>query len=248
MLRVLLFLLAAPVASAQGRLAFEASEHDFGRLPETGEGVHVFRFTNAGDQPLQLSDVQAACGCTTPAWTAAPVAPGASGEVTVAFDPTGRPGPFEKAVFVQADGAASVTLRISGVVESVLAETGVRLGAFAFDRVRLDLGSIRAGEEVQGAFRYANVGRRPVRVDSVSAPAGVRVVVPRRPVFPDDMAGLFVTVDDMPAGHHGIGHAFEIDVVLHTDDAAMPDKALRIVGVQRPQVRMEAGQVDRPDE
>ena len=224
-------LLAAGAASAQGRLAFEATDHDLGRLSESGEGAHTFRFTNAGDRPLRLTRVEVACGCTTPSWTETPVPPGGSGHVEVVFDPAGRPGPFEKAVFVEADGTAPVTLRVSGVVEPALAETGTRVGSLAFDRVVADLGRTGADGEVQAAFRYANVGARPVRIDSVSAPSGVRVVFPERPVFPDGVAGLFVTADARSVARLTSAQGFEIDLVLHTTDPETPDKQIRVVGV-----------------
>ena len=80
--------------------------HDFGAIAEAdGPADHTFRFTNAGDAPLQLTEVHAACGCTTPDWTSEAVAPGATGEVCVVYDPDGRPGDFEKTVSVVAEGA-----------------------------------------------------------------------------------------------------------------------------------------------
>ena len=244
-------LLAALPASAQGRLAFDAETLDLGRVAEAdGPVERTFRFTNTGDAPLRLVSVEASCGCTTPSWTAEAVAPGAEGAVRVAYDPAGRPGDFEKAVFVQAEGAepAAVTLRIEGVVRPALAETGERIGALAFDKTTADVGTLPGEGEaaVQTAFQFANAGDRPVRIDSVSAPAGVRVVFPPRPTFPDELGGLFVMADDWRAGRLTAGHGFEIDLVLHTDDAEAPTKALRVVGtveVMEPQVM---GEINRP--
>ena len=223
--------LLATAASAQGRLAFDAESADFGRVAEAdGPVTHAFRFTNAGDAPLRLVGAEANCGCTTPTWSRDEVAPGGTGVVEVAFDPAGRPGPFERSVFVRAEGAAPVALRIEGVVRPALADEGERLGAFAFDRVEADLGRDAFEGGVQAAFRYANASARPVRIDSVSAPEGVRVVAPTRPVFPDDVAGLFVSAEHVRVGRLTSGHGFEIDVVLHTDDPEMPDKRVRVVG------------------
>lgn len=225
----------APVASAQGRLAFESPSADLGRFAETGGPVtHTFRFTNAGDAPLRLVSVEASCGCTTPSWTQDAVAPGASGAIEVAYDPAGRPGDFDKAVFVRAEGAepAAVTLRIEGVVRPALADTGVRIGALAFRATTVDVGEVRAGEPLQTSVQFANAGERPVRIDRVEAPEGVEVVFPPRAVFPDKLGGLFVTVDDPAA--FADGRAVRIPLVMHTTDPDAPEMAVAVTATLTP--------------
>ena len=184
-------------ASVAAQPAFEAKTHDFGRVVE-GDGPvsHTFRFTNAGAEPLRLVRVEAACGCTTPDWTDAALAPGASGTLAVVYDPAGRPGPFDKTVFVATEAGDSVVLRITGSVEPALARSGVRVGAFAFDAVDVDAGVVAEGEPLQTAVQFAHVGTRPVRIERVEAPAGVEVSFSDRPIFPDALGGLFVTVPD----------------------------------------------------
>ncbi len=224
-----LLLLAASVASAQGRLAFEAERHDLGRIEEGAIPTVRFRFTNAGDAPLRLENVEAACGCTAPSYPTASVAPGESGEIAVSYDSNGRPGPFEKAVYVVAGEAGAVTLRIEGVVEPALVRTGTRVGALAFNRVRADVGVVPAGEAAQTSFQFANAGARPIRIERVEAPAGVEVAFPDRPVFSDDIRGLFVSVED-PAALADADGAFAFDLILHTTDAEVPVKEVRVVG------------------
>lgn len=223
-----LALLVAPTASGQGRLVFEGETVDLGRVAEGETPTHTFRFTNAGDAPAALTGVEAACGCTTPRYTTEAVAPGATGEIAVTYDSAGRPGPFEKAVYVVAEGAEprATTLRVTGTVVPALAVDGVRLGALAFDAVEADAGVVPAGEGLQQAFRFANVGERPVRIERVEAPAGVEVVFPDRPVFPDGVGGLFVMVED-PAALAEAGR-IEIVVAVHTTDAEMPVKTVRV--------------------
>lgn len=231
-LLVALAVLVSVPASGQGRLAFDADAVDLGRIAEGETPSHTFRFTNTGDAPLSITDVEAACGCTTPLFTVQAVPPGETGEVAVTYDSGGRPGPFEKAVYVRPEGAAPVTLRLSGVVEPALSRTGVRLGALAFDATEADVGTLPAGGDrsYQQAFRFANVGTRPVRIESVSAPDGVEVVFPDRPVFPDGIGGLYVIADDWRTSRLASGHGFETDIVLLTDDPEEPEKRLRVTG------------------
>ena len=39
-----------------------------------------------------IANVQASCGCTVPSFPKEPIAPGATGEVTLEFNSEGRPG------------------------------------------------------------------------------------------------------------------------------------------------------------
>ena len=149
---LLLVVAASGAVSAQARLTFDAATHDFGAIAEADGPVgQTFRFTNTGDAPLRLTDVAAACGCTTPEWTIDAIAPGEAGEVRVVYDPAGRPGDFEKTVSVMAEGAepSAVTLRVTGVVRPALADTGVRVGALAFSTLEADGGVAPAGDDGQ---------------------------------------------------------------------------------------------------
>ena len=213
-----LALVLADVGAAQGRLTFETEAHDFGRIDEGALATWTFRFTNTGAAPLRLARVEAACGCTTPSWTEVPVPPGGAGEVVVAFDPEGRAGPFEKAVAVAPEGAEPATLRIRGTVVPAYVAGGAAQGLLTFDRARADVVTETGGG--QASFRYVNTGRRPVRVERVEGPEGVRVVFPERPLFPDHAAGLFVIVE--------AGAPSEFDLDIHTTDAEAPVKRLAV--------------------
>ena len=231
-LLVPLVLLATLSASAQGRMAFDADAHDFGRLSEEEPGRHTFRFTNVGDAPLSLVGVESTCGCTVPEFTPSAVAPGEAGVVVVRYDTAGRPGPFESAVRVTADGAEpqDAVLRISGVVRPALATSGTRVGALAFETLDKDLGTLAPGSALQTSIRFANAGERPVRVERVEAGPGVEVVFPRGPVFPDHLGGVFVTVEE-PARWAAGGGEVEVPLVLYTSDPDEPVKRLVVRAV-----------------
>ena len=87
--------------AARPPLAFGHETWDFGTIPETGGPVvHVFRFTNSGTKPVVVERVGVTCGCMKPTFSQAPVLPGGSGEIGIAYDPADRPGAFDKAVYV----------------------------------------------------------------------------------------------------------------------------------------------------
>ncbi len=68
---------------------------------EEGQKVEVvFGFTNTGKDPLIITDVQAACGCTVPEKPAEPIMPGKKGYIKAVFDSEGRIGPNYKTITV----------------------------------------------------------------------------------------------------------------------------------------------------
>lgn len=90
-----------------------------GLLKELGPtGVARFICYNIGQFPIQITSVKTSCGCTLADWTKEIIQPGDSGFVEAFYDPKGRPGPFEKAVYVYTDGVPySHFLTIAGDVE-----------------------------------------------------------------------------------------------------------------------------------
>jgi hypothetical protein len=109
---------ATPVDPAKmTTISFAETTHDFGTKKKPGKARHVFKFKNTGDKPLNIANVQAGCGCTTPGWTKEPVAPGASGEVTaeVDLDKAGS-GRVDKSLTVTGNFAESVKLHMVGEV------------------------------------------------------------------------------------------------------------------------------------
>lgn len=81
-------------------IIFDNPQHNFGDVAEGTKVSHTFKFKNAGNQPLVITNVVSTCGCTTTAWPKEPVPPGKSGEIRVEFDLTGRRGPQSKVITV----------------------------------------------------------------------------------------------------------------------------------------------------
>ena len=92
-------------------ITFEKKVHDFGDISQGDKVEETFKFTNTGNEPLIITNVQVTCGCTTPkGWPRDPIAPGQKGELTIAFNSTGKMGRVNKVVTivsnaVNADGS-----------------------------------------------------------------------------------------------------------------------------------------------
>ena len=104
--------------SGKSKIIFAKKNNNFGKIKEEAGPVSTtFSFVNSGNAPLELIEVKATCGCTTPSWSEGEIAPGDSGWVKTSFDPKGRPGLFEKFVTVRTNGSpASVVLVLRGEV------------------------------------------------------------------------------------------------------------------------------------
>jgi uncharacterized repeat protein (TIGR01451 family) len=80
-------------------ITFEKSTHDFGEMVQGDKVEYTYKFTNTGNEPLLITSVNVQCGCTTPkGWPRDPVAPGAKGELTIAFNSAGKLGMQNKVV------------------------------------------------------------------------------------------------------------------------------------------------------
>lgn len=101
-------------ASAQEPVApgpviqWEETSHDFGDIVQGEKVEHTFKFKNAGTEPLVITNVEVTCGCTTPkGWPRDPISPNGKGELTVAFNSTGKVGRQHKVVTVTSNSTGS---------------------------------------------------------------------------------------------------------------------------------------------
>ena len=71
--------------------------HDFGEIVQGDKVEHTYKFTNTGNEPLIITNVQPSCGCTLPkSWSRDPIMPGGSGELVISFSSVGKFGKQDK--------------------------------------------------------------------------------------------------------------------------------------------------------
>ena len=149
-------------------ITFQKTTHDFGKINEAdGRVTTVFEFKNEGMAPLVLSNVRASCGCTTPKWTHEPIEPGQTGEITVTYNPNGRPGRFQKSITVTSNAAEPTTrLYIKGEVipkpAQITDQFPVKMGDLSLKRRSLSFGSITQGNNKILEIEYTKIGRAHV--------------------------------------------------------------------------------------
>lgn len=168
--------LLAPLVWAQGVFKFEEEVHTFDAIIEGEVATHDFKFTNVGDQPIIVSHVQPACGCTAPSWTREPVAPGKQGTITVAYNSAGRPGPYTKTVTISSNAKpGALALTFKGVVlkkpEEVAATEAAKANSpkLLLDKQTIALGKLEVGQTANAKFIVKNTGKSDLKILDVQS-------------------------------------------------------------------------------
>lgn len=112
---------ASVLAQIGPKIEFKDKDNtiDYGKVnKEDDNGVRSFEFTNTGDEPLIISNVQSTCGCTVPSKPTEPIAPGKTGKIEVKYNM--NPGPIRKTITVETNAVNAeegrVVLKIKGEV------------------------------------------------------------------------------------------------------------------------------------
>ncbi|MDF1673966.1 MAG: DUF1573 domain-containing protein [Vicingaceae bacterium] len=97
-------------------MAFESEIINYGTITQGADGVREFKFTNAGNEPLIITEAKRSCGCTIPSFPKEPIKPGESSVIKVKYD-TKRIGLINKSVTIVSNAKRKqITLRIKGKI------------------------------------------------------------------------------------------------------------------------------------
>jgi len=224
-------------ALAGQNIRFLKEKHDFGEIHEEGGAVkYAFLFVNTGADPLEIKNVEASCGCTTPDWTDSALMPGDTGFVVAEYDPLNRPGKFEKSLNVSysagQSGSASATLYIEGMVSPRAAtmedELPLLLGQIRLKYKALNIGRVTTEKVVTESFKVYNEGDSAVRwlEDKSSLPGHVQVVFDPVVLEPKTLGEIRLTFD--PVKKADLGFVSD-NIRLYTDEAEDEVKELHVI-------------------
>ena len=107
-------------AQSGPKIQFKTETIDYGTVTKDSDnGLRTFEFTNIGDAPLNIVNVQSSCGCTIPSYSKEPIMPGKTGKIEVKYNMS--PGPIRKSLTVESNAVniegGRVQLKIKGNVE-----------------------------------------------------------------------------------------------------------------------------------
>jgi len=154
-------LICAAAALAAPELSVEKGSFNFGTISQGKKVQHNFVIRNSGDAPLQIKQLNAACGCTAAKPSSSLIPPGKSAEIQVTFDPTNFSGKVEKTVTMttNAGKSPSYTFRMEADIVEEL-QVAPR---------QLSLGPLAMGATKQVSITVTNRGASNVKLLSVSA-------------------------------------------------------------------------------
>jgi hypothetical protein len=214
--------------------SFEETSHDFGKIEEDkGPVSYTFNFTNTGKSPLVIQNVQASCGCTTPAWTRDPVLPGNTGFIKAEYNPRNRPGSFNKTLTVTANTNPTVLrLTIQGSVNprphTVADDYPAEMGGIRVRFRSLNFGKITTEKPVTQQFDvYNQTDHVIIFLDKMDVPEFVQVHITPQALPPMATGKIMISYD--PAGKNDLGFVSD-PVVLYTDEPGTASaKEFRVV-------------------
>ncbi|MEO5775386.1 MAG: DUF1573 domain-containing protein [Flavobacterium sp.] len=119
---IVVVLMNAVVFAQKGpKIEFKDKDNtiDYGTVnKDDDDGVRSFEFTNTGDAPLIITNVQSTCGCTVPSKPTEPIAPGKTGKIDVKYNM--HTGPIRKTITVESNAVnveeGRVAIKIKGEV------------------------------------------------------------------------------------------------------------------------------------
>lgn len=121
-LLLLAFVISSSAFSQSGaKIEFKDKDNtiDYGTVSKDSDsGIRSFEFTNTGDAPLIIENVQSSCGCTVPSKPTEPIMPGMTGKIEVKYNM--NPGAIRKTITVDTNAInveeGKVILKIKGEV------------------------------------------------------------------------------------------------------------------------------------
>lgn len=202
-------------------IKFEKNSHNFDRIEEYGGTVSVdFKFSNKGDEPLFLKNVEASCGCTIPEWTKDTLQSGETGLIKVSYNPINRPGPFNKTITVTSNSTTAVSvLTIEGMVRpkpgDLSKQYPVKVGGLSFRKRNIQFGNITNEKAVAKSIEAYNSTDQAITFsEGYHSPDHISVSFDPKVIHPGQV-GLIEIIYDAQKG--GLGYRSD-NVTLFTQE------------------------------
>lgn len=191
-------LYAQEIPVRNGDLLFLETTFNFGEIDEGEIITHKFDFTNTGDKPVRLTDVNATCGCTIADYTKKPTEPGKGGTITVKFVSNNRIGDIKSTVFIEHDGESRVEqLTLTGFVKAkpITGKDVTEVGPFRISEKNLELNQIATGKKVRRLVKIQNVGQGKIGFKSERSPDFITVTLPPFMIEKGATASVHLTIN-----------------------------------------------------
>lgn len=182
-----LFILWTLSVMAQPQMKFDREVNSMGAVLWANPVTSVFRFTNMGNEPLEIFDVKTSCACTVAEWPQKPIEPGQSGQILAVFDAKAL-GHFYKEVEIKSNATSEpVYLQMEGKVvasgEDIVNVEGfdIEMGDVKLDKDAIVFARVAKGEEPVEEISILNTSRAAFEPILMHAPEYLEVTaIPKR--------------------------------------------------------------------
>lgn len=97
---------------------FERKVYKFGKIKAGAIIEFEYTFSNAGTEPLLITDIKVQCGCTVPDYPKSPILPGQKSTIKVKFDSKGKIGYQDRTLEIYSNAKKSPeVVRFKGTVD-----------------------------------------------------------------------------------------------------------------------------------
>ena len=256
---------AVLAASAQPRFSPTASDIDMGRVQWKSPTKLQFKFTNTGDAPLVLSEVEPDCSCTVADWTETPIAPGEQGVVNLTFEAETL-GHFQKSVVVWTNTNPQISYltfhgQVLPVVRDYTASHPYQIGDIRLDTLSIDFPQVYLGEQPVFHLSMANVSttesHEPVLMH---LPSYLSMKTSQEVMGPEEKCDIDLTLDTRLLPDYGLTQAsvyvsrfpgdkvseeteIPVNIVLLPDFSNMTESER----INAPHIRLSSTEIDLRD-
>jgi hypothetical protein len=193
LLPALVLVPASLVAQAQAPiLTFEKLHHDFGKIGPDRKVAHRFKATNTGTATLNITNLNASCGCTATALGKWSLNPGESTEIEATFDPKGMKNLVRKSIQVTSNDAKAAIQTLTFEAE-VVQEINMESSAIFFLEVPRTLAK-------RSTLRLKSGNGQQVQVTEIKAPGAPYLAGAVTPDGKDAVLELTFDPKAVPAG------------------------------------------------
>lgn len=239
----------------KGKLDFLEPVYDFGNFNEGEVVKHRFEFMNIGSETVTITSVRASCGCTTPQYSKDPILANKSGFIDVEYNSVGRPGAFDKKIFIENSGEPStIVLTIKGSANPAPL-TGKDLstqGGLIFSEGIIDIGNFKKDEVFRHVIKVQNLSDTPIKIRSHESDNDVKVSYPPYSIMPQEK----VSVSIVFAPEKRKTGKVSSKIILISNDINQPNKVLELRGtilgseksaIESPEIKFNKTYIDLGD-
>ena len=177
---IVLGVLLPLLAWSQAEVTWVETTHDFGTILESeGRVTCSLRLVNTGDSALTIIRVRPTCGCTAGDFPHEPIAPGDTAAITLTYYTAGRPGYFDKDVYVYTNAhpsksIVSITGEVIGSPETLQGQYPVEVGSLRLNSLNALVGELNKGSSRLVYLKGLNTSLDSLVIDIDNSAAAVK--------------------------------------------------------------------------